>query len=151
MATQYIDPKDDLMRCVPWGRLRKDENDDVVGIEASAFRLRTHGPAIEEYLSAGWVQFFDGSLDDQIVHCVKAFRKSRSPTSPKSGFAVGNVAAISAACETRGKKIRVIHEPTSDNAAHVAVRQWPLDDDLLFEELARSIWARLVLNKDIAT
>ena len=28
------------MRCVPWGRLRKDADDNVIGIEAAAFRLR---------------------------------------------------------------------------------------------------------------
>ncbi len=79
-----------------------------------------------------------------------ALRASDFKPSPKSGFAVGNVEAIRDICTERTHKIRIIHAPTDDNAAHCEIRQMPREDIELLELLAASTWAELHLNKDIA-
>lgn len=45
-----------VMRYVPWGRLRRDGDDDsiVLGFLPQAFQLRPD----EEYLSVTWVEFY---------------------------------------------------------------------------------------------
>jgi hypothetical protein len=148
MTTTYIPTEDHVIRIVPWARLRKDADFNVVGIEAAAFRLRDKEP----YLSATWLEFFKGSPRAKRLHAaVRAIRKSNMRPTPKSGLAIGNVAKIVNQCASRNRRIRVIHEPEDDNRAHVALRQWPSDDEQLLELLARDAWSELVLNKDIPT
>lgn len=145
MSVTYIDAEHHLLRAVPWARLRKDENEKVVGIEAVAFRLREG----EAYLSAAWLEYFEGDRDTQIAALVDTFRRSNMKPTAKGGFALGNAGNIRDGCYARNHKVRIIHERTDDNAAHVAVRRWPADDVILHEQMARELWAELILNKDI--
>lgn len=146
MATRYIPDEHHLIRSVPWARLRKDADDNVLGVDGIAFRLRE----AEEYLSATWLEFFDHARrEDQLQAAVRSIRKSNMKPSPRSGFALGQVRRIAAVCKERGRKIRVIHERTPDNEAHVAVRQWPRDDEELFQLLATDAWSELVMNADV--
>jgi hypothetical protein len=46
-----------MVRYVPWSRLRKVEDDNVLGVLGGAFKLRTN----EDYLSATWAEFFEGN------------------------------------------------------------------------------------------
>ena len=145
MTTAYVPPDDSLIRNVPWARLRKDADDNVLGIDSAAFRLRP----LEPYLSATWLEFFAGaSKTDQMHEAVRHIRNSDFKPTANSGFAIGKVREIEAACVSRSYKIRVVHEETADNRAHVAVRRWPEDDAVLFEELAAGAWGDLVMNKD---
>jgi hypothetical protein len=145
MSTVYVPPEDSLIRNVPWARLRKDADDNVLGVDSSAFRLRQG----ETYLSATWLEFFAGASRLEKLHeAVRHIRNSNFTPSAKSGFAIGNVQEVAEVCLARTYKIRVIHEQTDDNEGHVAVRRWPEDDAVLFEELAAGAWAELVLNKD---
>jgi hypothetical protein len=148
MAKTYLPLEHHVVRYVPWARLRKDENDNVVGVLGAAFRLRND----EEFLSATWAEFFKG--DDhaaRIASAVKAIRASRVEVKPRSGFAVGNVRKIKEVCfaDSKQYKIRVIHEPEDDNKAHTALRRWPRDNEDLLDLIAEEAWGNYVLNRDI--
>lgn len=134
-----------LLRYVSWTRLRKDENDNVLGVVGAAFRLREN----EDFLSATWAEFFDGSHDEQLVQSVKAIRASRIDVRPRSGFAIGNVGQVDEACTGHGHRVRFLHEREEDNEAHAALRRWPRDAEDLFDLLADEAWGRTVLNKDV--
>jgi hypothetical protein len=148
MAITYLPETDHIVRYVPWARLRKDEEDNVIGVIGAAFRLRE----TEEYLSATWLEFFKGTRPENIIAAVKAVRASRVVVKPRSGFALGQVEKIKARCVAdKGKhKIRVIHEAEDDNKAHTALRQWPRDNDSLLDLLAEHDWNEIILNKDIS-
>jgi hypothetical protein len=135
-----------IVRNVPWGKLRKDENDPdkVIGVLGEAFKMR---PA-DDALSTTWVEYFVGTRQQQIYGAVRAMRASRLEIKSKSGFAIGNVGNIADVAAAYNHSIRVLHEPEDDNKAHVAVRRWPRDDMTLFELLAAEVRSELVLNND---
>lgn len=146
MPSVYIPEEHELLRYVPWAKLRKDEDDHVLGVLSAAFRLREG----EDYLSSTWVEFFQQpSRLDNLTSAVRAIRGSDLKVTAKSGFAIGRVAKVKEACARRAKTLRVIHEEEPDNAAHVAVRNWPKDDDDLLELMANEIWAEHILNSSI--
>jgi hypothetical protein len=147
MATTYVPDNNHIVRYVPWARLRKDENDNVIGVLGAAFRLRPD----EEYLSATWAEFFGGEHKENLDCAVHAIRASDIDVRPKSGFAIGEVAAIKERClaDRNRHKIRVIHEKEDDNPAHAALRLWPRDNDALLELLAENDWAETLLNTDV--
>jgi hypothetical protein len=147
MPITYLPPEHHVVRYVPWSRLRKDEDDNVIGILGAAFRLRDD----EEYLSATWAEYFPGERPECVAAAVKTIRRSSIKVTVRSGFAVGNVASIKDACLTdSGKhKIRIIHEVEEDNPAHTALRGWPRHNEPLLELLAQDVWCDVVLNKDV--
>jgi len=145
MKGQRLPAKDHVVRYVPFSRLRRDENDNVLGVLGLAFKLRDQEP----YLSATWLEYFPGGRAEQVKAAVWAIRASELRPGGKSGFAIGNVGAILRVCADRKHKIRIVHEPEDDNKAHVAVRRMPRDDADLLEILAAETWAELVLNRDI--
>jgi hypothetical protein len=148
MPTVYLPDGDHCVRYVPWARLRKDEEENVIGVLGAAFRLRDE----EDYLSATWAEFFAGATHhDRIVASVRAIRASNIDVRPKSGFAVGCVAEIKRAClEDQGRhRIRIIHEEEQDNPAHAALRGWPRDNNDLLDLLAEEVWCDRILNADV--
>ena len=144
MPPTKLPPDHHLVRNVPWGKLRKDENDPekVIGVLGEAFKMRP----VEQTLSTTWLEYFAGTRQQQVYGAIRAMRASSLDIKTNSGFAVGNVGNIAAAAAARDYSIRVLHEPTEDNKAHVALRRWPRDDMLLFELLAAEAWSELVLN-----
>ena len=146
MKGQKIPPEHHVVRYVPWSKLRKDENDNVLGVPGEAFRLRPN----EKALSTTWLEYFSGDRSTQVTSAVKAIRASNLKPGGKSGFAIGNVLAITTACAGRNHKIRVIHEPEDDNKAHTSVRRFPREDFELLELLAAAAWSELVLNTKVA-
>ena len=90
MPITYLPHEHHVVRYVPWARLRKDENDNVIGILGAAFKLRQ----IEDYLSATWAEFFQGTRPECVVAAVQAIRASEIKVSPRSGFAIGNVGRV---------------------------------------------------------
>jgi hypothetical protein len=147
MAITYLPDDHHVVRYVPWAKLRKDEDDNVIGVYGIAFRLRDD----EEYLSATWMEFFPGTKGVCIQAAVNAIRASKMSVSPKSGFAIGNVKTIKNTCaaDKRKHKIRPIHERLDDNHAHAALRGWPRDNEDLLNLIADDIWNETVLNKNI--
>ena len=145
MPSTYIPPEHSLVRYVQWSKLRKDGDDNVIGVFADAFKLRP----TERNLSATWLEYFSGSRDEQITSAVQIIRRSRLKPKPKSGFAIGVVARISEAATKHKESIRVLHENEDDNPAHAAIHRWPRDNDDLFDELADEVWNEIVLNKSV--
>ncbi len=134
-----------IVRYVPFSKLRKDENDKIIGVLATAFALRKG----ESALSVTYLEYFPGSKMEQIRGAVWAIRASDLGAGGKSGFATGNVEAVYNTCINRNHKIRIVYEPVNDNKAHSTVRRLPRDDAELLEILAAETWAELVLNSDI--
>lgn len=136
-----------VIRYVPWTKLRKDENDNVIGILGEAFKLRDN----EKSLSAAWLEYFQYPIrNDQIIAAVQAMRASRLAVKPNSGFAIGKVDDIQSTCIARNvKNVRIVYSPSNDNEAHVAVKSLPGDDSDLLELLASEAWTELILNKNI--
>lgn len=147
MPITYLPDENHVVRYIPWAKLRKDEDDNVIGVLGVAFRLKDD----EEFLSATWAEFFAGGRAECIISAVKAIRASKLTVTPKSGFAVGNVQAIKATCaaDKQKHKIRIIHEREPDNDAHTALRGWPRDNDDLLNLLANEVWSETVLNRDV--
>jgi hypothetical protein len=145
VANAKISEEHSLLRYVPWGRLRKDADETVLGVLPGAFALRPG----EEYLSATWIEYFAGNKPAQVALAVKAVRASNLTVKTKSGFAIGVVKEIVSGCECIKIRIRILHEEAPDNPAHAAVRRWPNDNDDLFALMADERWNELVLNKDI--
>lgn len=148
MPSTKLPPEHHIVRNVPWGKLRKDENDPekVIGVLGEAFKMRP----IDDTLSTTWLEYFSGSRQEQIKGAIRAIRASKLEIKSKSGFAIGNVRDIVAVAASRNHSIRVLHEPEDDNKAHVAVHRWPRDDITLFELLAAEAWSEFVLNEYIS-
>ena len=145
MKNQKLPPDNHVVRYVPFGKLRRDENDNTIGVLGAAFKLRDN----ETYLSTTWLEYFAGAKCDQIAAAIRAVRASRLGVASKSGFAIGRVGAIVSTCAERGRNICIIHEPEDDNKAHAAVRRMPRDDDELLELLAAESWSELILSARI--
>ena len=145
MKGQNLPPDDHVVRVVPFKKLRRDEDDNVLGISHVAFERRLG----EEELSVTWLEYFAGNRSEMLNAAVQALRASEYKPTPKSGFAIGQVGAIKATCEQYSAKIRIIHAPMDDNKAHSEVRQLPRDNVALLEALAASSWSELVMNADI--
>jgi hypothetical protein len=144
-------PEDNhILHHIPWNKLRKNENDEVIGILGEVFKMRE----TEKYLSANWLEHFTGTYGEQIIAAVQEVRKCLVVRS-KSGFAIGKVDDIKTLCtEKRNLKIRIVYYPTTTktgykNNSHVAVKSLPADDMELFELLATEAWCHLVLNCSI--
>jgi hypothetical protein len=138
---------DHVVRYVSWSRLRKNANDEVIGVLGEAFKMRD----TETSLSTTWPEYFQGSHKDQIIAAVRAIRGSKLGVKPKSGFAIGVVGTIQAECAERDYSVRILHEPKDDNEAHAAVRSLPREDMELLESLATGAWAEWILNKNVGS
>jgi hypothetical protein len=135
-----------VIRYVPWSRLRRNGNDEVIGILGEAFHLREKDKG---RLSATWLEYFDPNGEELLIQAVRTIRASLLVVKPNSGFAKGNISTIKVACMKYKSKIRVVHAPSGGNNAHVSIIGLPEDNSELFELLASEAWADLVLNKDI--
>ena len=148
MPITYLPLEHHVVRYVPWARLRKDEEDNVIGVLGAAFRLRND----EEFLSATWAEFFQtASRTESVAAAIRAIRASEVKVTTRSGFAIGNVGRVKDVClaDRENYKVRIIHEPENDNKAHTALRGWPRDNDPLLDLIAEDAWSETVLNKDI--
>jgi hypothetical protein len=127
------------MRLVPYARVRRDEDDQVIGFLPQAFALRED----EDYLSAAWIEFFKKPTHLQNIHAtLKAFAAALK-VRKSARFALGNVGTIKAACKQHGQSVRISHEPLDGFDAHASVRQINTDDDQLLELLASEAWAEM--------
>jgi hypothetical protein len=104
MPPTKLPPEHHVVRNVPWGKLRKDENDPerVIGVLGEAFKMRP----VEDTLSTTWLEYFPGSRGEQIKGAVHAMRASKLEIKAKSGFAIGNVGIISTTAAARNYSIR---------------------------------------------
>ena len=142
-----IPDEDHVIRHVPWARLRRDEDDNVIGFLPQAFQLRPE----ERYLSVNWMEYHDGDRDTQIALSIWGMRASfERPLGAKSAFGIAGVAAVKDMSQAAGTRVRVTHEPDGDrNPGHAGIRQLPRDDMNLLEALAADAFIERVNNADI--
>lgn len=145
LPSSYLTDGDTLLRHVTWAKLRKDEDDNVLGTLGTAFKLRED----EEYLSATWCEFFVGSPTEQLKCAADSFRSTGFACSKKSRFALASVKNVTTFMHAEKRRVRIIHEPDEPNLAHAALRNWPDDDAHLLERLAEEVWATTASLEDI--
>ena len=138
MATKYLPDADHVVRHIGSQLLERDGNDRLIGCFPQAFELRPD----EKYLSASWLEFFNGTRQERLERTAQACAKLRT-VRPKHGFVIGNVGVVKEACASFNQKIRVIHEP-NDNPAYTAIRNYKSDDLELLELLASDAWSDVV-------
>lgn len=139
-----LDRAHHVMRHVPWARLRRDADDNVIGFLPQAFELRE----AEQALSVNWVEYHDGGSGDAKAACVKTFREMLD-IKKKSAFGVGNVGKIGAIRGSTGKSIRTIYSPTNGNKSHSLMQGKPIEELAVQEMLATEIFTQLIKNSDI--
>ena len=140
-------PDDDhVMRYVPWGKLRRDgdDNDNVLGFLGTAFKLKPD----EDSLSVNWLEYFEGDRDAKIQASVRTFRSTLT-VGTKSAFGIGNVRKVKEVCRSRGANVRIVYEPTDNNKSHSGIRRFPRDDTILLDALATDAFAELIHNTAI--
>lgn len=126
-----------LVRYVSYGKMRKDENDNFFGPEASAFALRNS----ESYLSVTWCEYFEGSKDEQLRCSIDAIRNSNLDVKPKACFCVAQIEIVFAAINDFGAVARAVYYPEHDNIAHAGVYGISPEETLLLEQLATEVWS----------
>lgn len=143
---QQLVNEHDVVRYVPWSKLRRDGDDNVLGFLPSAFQLRDW----ETELSVSWLQCFYGDRQAQVADCVKANRKSLT-VGPSSAFAIGNVGKLKQVGSTQasGRAIKVVFTPSNNNPAHTSIQKLPRDELLLLETLATEVFTEMVFNASI--
>jgi hypothetical protein len=119
MPTEYVPDDHNLLRHVKARLVRKDEETGAaIGFLPQAFELRE----ADDYLSASWVQYFSGTLDEMIAAAVAEFGTVLT-VRKRDLFALGVVGRIKAACASLGLKVRITWEG-DDYPSHSAVRQF---------------------------
>jgi hypothetical protein len=134
-----------VMRYVPWSKLRKDENENVIGFLPQAFELRDG----ELSLSLNWLEYFSGDRNQRIRESVNMFRATRDKVGAKSAYGIGNVRRVKEVCDSNGARVRIVYEPDAANPAHAGIRRLPRDDLSLLAALATQAFVELVRNTQI--
>lgn len=136
--------EDSVIRHVPWSKLFKDEDCNVLGFLPQAFELRPD----EDALSVAWVEYYDDPAT-RVRDTIWGIRRARK-VGAKSAFAVGNVGKIKETCLAAANvRVRVVPEPLERWPAHAAIRRLPHDDLALLEALASAAFVDLVSNQSV--
>ena len=131
MSQPNLPDEDHFVRYVPWQRVRKDADDNVIGILGEAFRRRE----IDGGLSVNWLERANPDPQRQLAATVAIFLSTMT-VGKKARVAVANVGRFKAICSEHGTRVRVVHAPEPDNEPHSEIRQLPRDDIELLEILA---------------
>ncbi|HEU0222054.1 MAG TPA: hypothetical protein VFR34_07580, partial [Paracoccaceae bacterium] len=126
-----------VVRYVPYGKMRRDEDDNYIGPLPSAFEER---PA-DGYLSVTWCEYFNGAADAQLRCAVEAIRGSNIAVKPKACFCVAETSEVLAAIAEFGHAGRAVYLPEKDNHAHAGVFGIPPDEAQLLARLADEVWS----------
>lgn len=146
MPSKYLSEEDRIIRYVSWTKLRRDEDDNVLGPLPQAFTLRPN----EEYLSTTWCEYFSGTEEEKLKCAVSALQNSSLQVKTSARYCVGIVKEIADCLQSFGKTARFIHEPKINNQAYAAVRGWS-DDDEILDVLASEIWSDCFSKNDLDT
>ena len=124
MPSAKIPPDNHVTRYVRKRLLRRDEDDNVIGILPQALELREG----EAYLSVTWLEHFAADYEQALSKAAEAIRRQLSVKNG-DGFSVAGVDNICDICEDFGVKVRVLHEPKPpENTGYGALRGLPRDD-----------------------
>lgn len=141
---QQLLDEHNVMRLVPFNRLRRDGDDNVLGFLPQAFQLRPQ----EESLSVNWIEHFDGNHSTQVASCIKAIR-IHLEVRKKSAFGIANVKKIKEICNTKSRTVRIVYAPSEGNDSHTVIQKLPIDDLEMLDALAIEAFSKLVLNADV--
>lgn len=144
MSSKSIPNKHHIIRYASWTKLLKDEDLNVLGVLHTALELRDG----EKYLSATWVEYFNGQPQDQFMSAVRAIRNSID-AKPKGGMAKANVGKLHELCGAKDSRIRIVTERSKANPAHAGIHRLPQDNIDLLELLAVEAFSNVVLNRDL--
>ena len=80
------------MRHIPFPNLRKDGDENIIGILPQAFQHRLD----EKYLSVNWLEYFELDKQDNLVQAKKSITEAKKSKkiAGKSHFAIANVGKI---------------------------------------------------------
>jgi len=149
MARAPVKPLPDgatVARYVGYSKLRRDADDNPVGVLHTAFELRPN----EEYLSAAHLDHFDGVRSEKLSALKAAYDPHPLQLKPNGAFALGEVAAIKTACASFARPVRIVNAPSAKLDCYVQVRQFKSDLIDLLNLLADEAWCDFVVVKDIA-
>lgn len=147
---QQLPDEHHILRRVPWSRLLKDGDDNVIGFFPDAFKLRDGEPD----LSVSWVEHHQGPThEERVAQCIvelrKAnIRKTKKKLGTKTGFGIAVVGRVKEVCARAPKQIRIVYTP-GDIGSHSSIENLPRDDERLREALATEAFAERVMNVDI--
>lgn len=135
---------DHVARHVPWARLRKDEDDNVLGLLPQAFQLRPN----ELGLSVNWLEHYPGDHKARIQAVVSNLRANLD-IRPKSVFGIGNVGTLEICRDDNGTPVKILYAPTKGIPSHALIKDIHQDDLALLSLIAEDVFKELVHNKDI--
>ena len=122
-------------------QFRDLESDELRGVHAAAFEPR---PCDKGALSVTWIEYFQGTSSTPLIKAIAAFRKAWGRSLQKPLFAKANVGSLKAVCKHAGKPVRVLHEPTTNNRGHAAIRRLQDAESVVFDQLAHDTFAELL-------
>ena len=130
-----LPPEDHVVRWVRKRELRRDSDDNVIGVLPDAFNRRKG----EEYLSSTWLEHFSPDYEKGLSAAAAAIRRQLE-VKPRDGFTVGSVGKIVETCSRFEVRVRLLHEGTEENTGYSAIRGIPRDHMELFEMLAADVF-----------
>jgi hypothetical protein len=132
------------MRHVPFNRLLKDEDGNVIGFLAQAFEPRD---GENNSLSVNWIEYFKaGGHKKNKRASIDKFRRTRN-IGKLSAFALGEVQEILETCKKYdAEKVRIVHSPSKINKSHSRIIRIPPNDLNLLDALAAEAFRDLIPN-----
>lgn len=132
-----------VVRYVPYARMRRDADDMHLGPLPSAFEAREG----EADLSVIWCEYFDNDAKAQLRCAIEILRNSRK-IGPKGCFCPVKTSDLLAGIEKSGHKGRAVYLPVDGNLAHAGVYGVPPEDELLLSRLADEVWCSFLTKAD---
>ncbi|MFZ5523503.1 MAG: hypothetical protein ACOY9D_05390 [Pseudomonadota bacterium] len=139
--------QDHVIRHVPWARLLRDEDDNILGFLPQAFALRPIEEA-KKSISVNWLEYFGDDHTTNIKKSIQGLRTTKK-IGGKSAFGIGGVAKIKEVCKKNGALVKIVYAPTDGNPSHSAIRNLPIHNQSLLQALATAAFIELVCNADI--
>lgn len=142
----YLPDEDHVMRHVSNKRLLRDENGNAIGgFLPQAFELRDE----EDGLSVNWLEYFNGSHQQNIEASIQTFRTTRR-IGKTSAFGISAVKKIQDVCAEHGaNKVRVVSRPSKKNKSHSTIIRIPRDNLDLSQSLAVNAFTVCIFDSDI--
>ena len=135
---QQLPDQDHVVRHVPWKGLRKDENNNVIGVLGASLAPRLN----EEGVSVSHLEFHIGNRVTQLENTAKLMRECRD-IRKQCHFAIGKVGEIKRRSRDAQASIKIVCWPTLKNPAHAEIRNLPASDMELLETLAEEVFTEV--------
>jgi len=125
-----------VVRYVPYARMEKDENDQLLRPYPNAFERR----AVDEELSVTWCEFFAGAPNQQLRCAIEAIRNSKLDVKSRACFCVAETPRLLDTIQIAGGQGRAIYLPEDGNEAHAGITGIDPENALLLQCLADEVW-----------